>query len=1163
MLKDLQNNLLEGIIQYEESREKLLENWRKERDILRHFKKGSLITNLFRDKRKSFDSLLRLIQQTFGLLDFGLSETCLSLAKDALKIIEKQVDKDEKEISWIYGMFCILFEQSLIRFGRNSDTTYLKKAESIATENNFHDLLFWISKSKMDHESICGRFNEVVGLSSSIFEIIQKMGESSAYEALALPNLTKASLDRGDFESARERATRLFHLAEQLGYPNFQVCGNRLTGEIFYEMGKRKEGLLRLEKAVSIGRDKNVEQVIPALYTLANIYIKQNNLGESKRLLEEAKRKIEDELEIPNSYYHARIYRLLGSLALKEKRNSEAEEYLKKSKKISLDEKNPLEAGLTQATLGNLYMELDKYHEATLSFEEAAAKFIMIDNQFELEKVRRLQEELIKREKRPKKEVAEKGTASDSFERLKSQVDIKDKVIEEFEKMIHSSLNINKILPQVLNELMELTLADRGFLILLDEEEKIYSELTRFKKKELEIESEKFKKFSQTFFDRVLETKEPLLVSDAQSDSEFSSATSILELDIRTVICMPIKTHNKTVGIIYIDRLSIGEPFTEEDLAMVESLAGYACMALLNARLFTQLKERAEKLQMFNDLTKAISSSMLLDDVLLTVLKHCITVTKAEKGYIFLGHDLKCKVGIGQDGNESKEVKASKSVIQKVIEEEQPLILTDTETDEDIASQKSIIALNIKSVMCVPLKVNRQVLGVVYVSSSIVNRTFNERDLSILEGLVTQASISVENAQLLESQQRNIKDLERALRLYEEAQQKANTDGLTGLCNHAYFKDQLTREFSAANRYHIPLSVLMIDLDNFKEVNDTHGHQIGDLVLKEVANILKIEARESDLVARYGGDEMVVILPNTDVNGALILAERLRQKLSLMVLKSDKGQKIKVEASIGLTQQKKEDINAAVFLDRVDQALFTAKTRGRDRICLWGKEGMVTTKEGDQTRADSQRNGYFDAITALTATIAAKDKYTHWHSKEMADITLKVGKKFGLKGPQLEDLKMASLLHDIGKVGIPDQILLKTGPLDENEWKIIKTHAKQGRDIILQAGNLKTLAEPVYYHHERWDGTGYPEGLKGEGIPLSARILAVIDAYEAMICDRPYRKALPKETAMAELKANAGTQFDTKVVEVFTQVVQSEGKAKDIKGESHIQKLKSRKKREK
>jgi len=355
------------------------------------------------------------------------------------------------------------------------------------------------------------------------------------------------------------------------------------------------------------------------------------------------------------------------------------------------------------------------------------------------------------------------------------------------------------------------------------------------------------------------------------------------------------------------------------------------------------------------------------------------------------------------------------------------------------------------------------------------------------------------------------------------------TDELTGLYNRRHFYEVLEIEMYRVQRYGHSLSVVMLDLDGFKEYNDTFGHTSGDAVLKSFAQTLKSRSRKTDTAFRYGGDEFTIILPLTGAERARKIADRIRSKW----LQAPKAERLVLETPLGLSAgvaeypENAETADGLAFL--ADTALYRSKREGGNKSTLVSDLGAL--------RPDVVDRATLDQVYALSATVEAKDPYTYGHSKRVAAISEIMGKAIGLSRKRLADLNAAGLLHDIGKVGVSDSILIKPDKPTEDEWKLIRKHCAEGAKIVGYVRELTALVPMIRHHHEWYDGTGYPDGLKGEDIPVAARILAIADAYDTMTTARTYRHVVSQEEALEELRRCSRTQFDPELVEALSRAM--------------------------
>jgi diguanylate cyclase (GGDEF)-like protein len=369
----------------------------------------------------------------------------------------------------------------------------------------------------------------------------------------------------------------------------------------------------------------------------------------------------------------------------------------------------------------------------------------------------------------------------------------------------------------------------------------------------------------------------------------------------------------------------------------------------------------------------------------------------------------------------------------------------------------------------------------------------------------------------------------------------ALTDPLTRLLNRRGFHDFFDLELERSRRSGRPCALLMADLDHFKRVNDVLGHPAGDVRLGKFARLLQAGKRRIDAAARLGGEEFALLLPDTDEHGAYVIAERLRHK----VRDAFAPDQIALTVSFGVAAYPNHGATADQLLHAADQALYVAKQLGRDRTALYRPEvtaQMIGAKDRSAMRAD----GYLSAMLVLAEAVDLRDAGSAAHSDTVGRYAEMIAAELGLDDDRVERIKLAGILHDIGKVGVPDSVLQKAGPLDEAEWEEIQKHCELGSRLLSGAG-LEDIAGWVLAHHERPDGTGYPAGLSGSEIPPEARILAVADAYEAMVGDRVYRMGIGPERAREELEQGAGTQFDALVVEAFLRFLERAERALGVR----------------
>ncbi|MBE4907808.1 diguanylate cyclase [Bacillus luteolus] len=366
----------------------------------------------------------------------------------------------------------------------------------------------------------------------------------------------------------------------------------------------------------------------------------------------------------------------------------------------------------------------------------------------------------------------------------------------------------------------------------------------------------------------------------------------------------------------------------------------------------------------------------------------------------------------------------------------------------------------------------------------------------------------------------------------EDRYYKSITDPLTGAFNSAYFKHKLAESIQDSKKTSEPMALLFCDVDNFKKLNDNEGHMYGDKVLKEITNLILDNVRSTDIVCRYGGEEFVVIMPATNSEKAKVVADQIRNKVSIH---GNKSVLTPITISIGIALYP-DDTDEENIVHLADQAMYTAKGLGKNRVILASEMNIATNKEYQRKLVDQR--WIFNTVLSLTRAVEIKDSYTHSHSEMVSRYAATVASSMGLKDEEVHRVSIAGLLHDVGKIGVPDSVLNKEGRLTKDEFDIMKTHPVLGYNILANVEELKDILPYVLYHHERPDGTGYPNGLRKDEIPLGARIIGVVDAFHSMTSARPYRKApLTLEKAINELNKGKGTQFDEEVVDTFLTLV--------------------------
>lgn len=415
---------------------------------------------------------------------------------------------------------------------------------------------------------------------------------------------------------------------------------------------------------------------------------------------------------------------------------------------------------------------------------------------------------------------------------------------------------------------------------------------------------------------------------------------------------------------------------------------------------------------------------------------------------------------------------------------------------------------------CIGLRDEGRIVGILLLSNPPGNRRISRSDMDMTLTIASSASIAIKNAHL-----------------YETAYYEARTDELTKLLNRKYFFEVLEREFEENREGSLALAI--INIDDFKLYNQLYGTQAGDKALKRIAQIIKSSVGDSGYAARYSGKEFAVLLPKYDVFSARNLVKSIQKQIFQMTDKTV-DYKLKVlTVSVGISAAPYAAKTAKELLDNADMAVNHVKHTGKNGIEIFDTILRENSVNDDMQDHKNIYKEYESTIYALTAAIDVKDHYTFSHSNNVAYYATSLAREMKLNQDVVEIIRQAALLHDVGKIGIPEAVLNKEGKLTEEEYEIIKGHVEASIGIIRYLPSLDYVIPAVIGHHERYDGNGYPRRIAGENIPLSARILCIADSFDAMTTKRCYKEIIPKERALRILQEEAGRQFDPELVPVF------------------------------
>lgn len=583
--------------------------------------------------------------------------------------------------------------------------------------------------------------------------------------------------------------------------------------------------------------------------------------------------------------------------------------------------------------------------------------------------------------------------------------------------------------------------------------------------------------------------------------------------DVHSAIGVPLKSGTQVIGVLGLDYVDQGRSFGEDEINILCRFAELASIALDNAHLYAaaqneimqqklskqklaeaeiKIRKQNEYLACLHETALALMNRLELTDLLETIIIRLNIIAGTSNSFVTLNDEQRgvtiTKVGTGIYSNRvGLEMKIGQGVSGKVWETGQQVLINNYGSWQDRLSDANFS--DIQSIIGIPLNSGAGIIGVIGLTYPDNNKSFTNEDTNFFSGFAKLASIAIDNA-----------------RLYDSAQYLSLHDSLTGLYNRVFFEEEARR--TSTERFY-PLGIINCDIDGLKLANDTIGHAYGDILLKQAAQIIKKCFRQSDIVARIGGDEFAVLLPNTTNAIIETACARLRESIGKY---NQNNTGFPLSLSIGYSFSEDSTQSIHQLLKEADDYMYREKLHS----------------------SQSTRNSI---VQTLKKALEARDFITEGHADRIQSLMANLGEAIGLNEHQISDLRLLAQFHDIGKVGIPDSILFKKGPLTAEEFNEMRRHSEIGYRIAKSAPDLAPIAHCILKHHEWWNGQGYPLGLKNNEIPLECRILSIADAFDAMTSDRPYRQALPVEDALQELKRCGGIQFDPYLVEKFIKYI--------------------------
>ena len=653
----------------------------------------------------------------------------------------------------------------------------------------------------------------------------------------------------------------------------------------------------------------------------------------------------------------------------------------------------------------------------------------------------------------------------------------------------------------------------------------------------------------------MIRTRQPVLIRE-RFDEE-TKKLGVVPVSPEGSFCgVPLVLYDRAIGAMALHS-SQERIFDEGHLEILRVLASQAGIAIENARLFAEEQKKSRHLTLVNNISGHAITTLNPDEMLAKIAAALEDgLTYDHIGIAIMDYSAKELVIQAEAGRRrdalGRRIALGEGLVGQVARSGHMAAVREVQG----ASPRPVLAGS-ASAVALPVNYADQLLGVLYVESS-EPCDFSEEEILLLRTLADLFAGALHNALA-----------------FQKAQEQAITDGLTGVKTHRFLMEALSAEWKRSTRAGRPFAIVLMDLDRFKFVNDFYGHLEGDVVLQRVGHILEQNCRRSDVVARYGGDEFVILMPETNVEQARQLASKLRGWVASDPLLRDKN----ITASFGIAGFPVHGSTPQELIQVADSSMYLSKHQGGNLVSSaehydpnetkkWKRDVLeaylgVTLKRQFSTGPEAFEEIYrrleqftrslteqgqpgaleelppavVDTVTSLAIAVDAKNQYTQGHSQKVSAYAVLAAQAADFSPSEVEEVRLAALLHDVGKVGIPEAILNKAGPLDAAEWETMKTHAVLGAKILEPLRSLTRIQEMVRHHHEFFDGSGYPDRLEEEQIPLGARLIAIADAYDTITSERSYKKARSAEGAFTELERCASNQFDPNLVPLFIQTM--------------------------
>jgi diguanylate cyclase (GGDEF)-like protein len=655
-------------------------------------------------------------------------------------------------------------------------------------------------------------------------------------------------------------------------------------------------------------------------------------------------------------------------------------------------------------------------------------------------------------------------------------------------------------------------------------------------------------KIANTIPEHIIRTGEPVLVRSGVHDRHEQLSATHQGRAAMSFVGVPVKMSGRTAGVICAMNFEREFVYEPRDLDVLRTAAGQLAVAMENALLYSEANQRAQYLSFLNNIANLAISSQGTDDMLAAI------VGEIQKNFDF-DH-----IGIGVIDYTSKdiEIKAEAGKTAKMLGRRIPIGVgimgrvartSETAVVQNTGDPHLLGVLSeARSVLCMPLRYGETLLGLLNVESTLEG-AFSAQDVLLLNTLADLLSTALHNSIV-----------------FQRMEQQSITDALTGIKTRRFFLEALQSEWKRAARSGRSFSMILIDLDKFKEVNDTQGHLEGDLVLARVGRLLEMKCRQSNVVARYGGDEFVVLMPETGVEQAQVLAERLRVWLASDPMLNER----EVTGSFGVASFPLHGATIEEIIRVADAGMYVSKHAGGNRVSTAEvasdfeqtnehRHNLLNYIEGFSHREQLASHDAEEFVTSirrfsehlpqqqvaelvveglrgLAHVAELRENDSGSHGEDVATYAEAIARSCNMSESDIEELRLASQLHDVGKIFVPANVLNSLNMLTTSEYSLIMAHPVIGSRLASAIPGNRHIEDWIRHHHERMEGSGYPDQLSGETIPLGARIIAVADAYVVMTTERPFASAVSPAQALRELESSA-TLYDSRLVALLGEHV--------------------------